>query len=103
MTLEELKERCEKAGFKYAYGLFKKPTKPPHLVAFQTATDNFFADNLVYEKDKPIQLDYTYADKNEEEQNKIENEILGNIAWNKTEEVYLQDEGVWQVSYFFEL
>lgn len=103
MTLEELKERCEKAGFKYAYGLFKKPTKPPHLVAFQTATVNFFADNLVYEKDKAIQLDYTYADKNEEEQNKIENEILGDIAWNKTEEVYLQDEGVWQVSYFFEL
>ena len=103
MTLEELKERCEKAGFKYAYGLFKKTTKPPHLVAFQTATDNFFADNLVYEKDKPIQLDYTYADKNEEEQNKIENEILGDIAWNKTEEVYLQDEGVWQVSYFFEI
>lgn len=103
MILEELKERCEKAGFKYAYGLFKKPTKPPHLVVSQTATVNFFADNLVYEKDKAIQLDYTYADKNEEEQNKIENEILGDIAWNKTEEVYLQDEGVWQVSYFFEL
>ena len=103
MTLEELKTRCENAGFKYAYALFKKPTEPPHLIAFQTATDNFFADNKVYSKDKPIQLDYTYIYKNEEEQNKIENEILGDIAWNKTEEVYLQDEEVWQVSYFFEI
>ena len=103
MTLEELKTRCEKAGFKYAYGLFKEPTEPPHLIAFQTASDNFFADNLVYSKDKSIQLDYTYIDKNEEEQNKIENEILGDIAWNKTEETYLQDGGVWQVSYFFEI
>lgn len=103
MTLEELKTRCENTGFKYAYGLFKKPTEPPHLIAFQPATDNFFADNKVYSKDKPIQLDYTYIYKNEEEQNKIENEILGDIPWNKTEETYLQNEGVWQVSYFFEL
>ena len=66
MTLEELKTRCENAGFKYAYALFKKPTEPPHLIAFQTATDNFFADNKVYSKDKPIQLDYTYIYNNEE-------------------------------------
>ena len=36
-------------------------------------------------------------------ENKIENKILGDIAWNKTEETYLQDEKVWQVSYFFEI
>ena len=30
MTLEELKQRCENAGFKYAYGQFKKETEPPH-------------------------------------------------------------------------
>ena len=103
MTLETLKQRCEKAGFKYAYGSFKEPVEPPHLIAFQTASDNFFADNLVYLKDKPIQLDYTYIEKNEEEQNKIEDEILSDIAWNKSDETYLQDEEVWQVSYFFEI
>ena len=61
------------------------------------------ADNVVYHKDIPIQLDYTYIEKNLDEQEKIENEILGDIAWNKTEETYLQDEEVWQVSYFFEI
>lgn len=103
MTLEELKTKCENAGFKYAYGLFKQPTEPPHLIAISTATENFMADNVVYHKDIPIQLDYTYTEKKLEEQEKIENEILGDIAWNKTEETYLQDEDVWQVSYFFEL
>ena len=103
MTLEELKERCKTAGFQYAYGVFKKPVQPPHLVAIERETDNFMADNKVYLKDKPIQLDYTYTDKNIEEQNKIENEILGDIAWNKTEETYLSDEKIWQVSYFFEI
>lgn len=103
MTLEELKTRCENAGFKYAYGRFKKTIEPPHLVAIIADTNNFMADNLVYLKDMPIQLDYTYIDKNIDEQNLIENTILGDLAWNKTEETYLEDEQVWQVSYFFEI
>lgn len=103
MTLEELKTRCEKEGFKYAYGIFIETTEPPHLIATTIDTDNFMADNKVYHKNTSIQLDYTYIYKNEEEQNKIENKILGDIPWNKTEETYLQDEKVWQVSYFFEI
>lgn len=103
MTLEELKQRCENAGFKYAYGQFKKATEPPHLVAIATGTDNFMADNKVYSKDTPIQLDYTYLVKDLAIQNKIEDEILDDIAWNKSDETYLADEEVWQVSYFFEI
>lgn len=103
MTLEELKTRCENNGFQYAYGVFKEPVEPPHLVTICRDTDNFMADNKVYLKNIPIQLDYTYIDKDIEEQNKIENEILSDIAWNKTDETYLSDEDVWQVSYFFEI
>ena len=103
MTLKELKTRSEKAGFKYAYGQFKRPTEPPHLVAISTGSDNFMADNKVYSKDTPIQLDYTYLIKDVEIQNKIENEILSDVAWNKSDETYLVDEKVWQVSYFFEI
>lgn len=103
MTLEELKQRSENAGFKYAYGKFKKPTEPPHLVAITVGTDNFMADNKVYLKDTLIQLDYTYLEKNITMQNKIEDEILGDIAWEKSDETYLSDEDVWQVSYFFEI
>lgn len=103
MTLEELRTRCINEGFQYAYGKFEQLIEPPHLVAITVDTNNFMADNKVYYGSIPIQLDYTYITKNLEEQNKIENEILGDIAWNKTEETYLQDEEVWQVSYFFEL
>lgn len=103
MTLEELKQRAEEQGFKYAYGLFKKPVEPPHLVAYTTDTDNFMADNHVYQKRTPIKMDYTYENKNQAEQNKIEDHILADIGWNKTEELYLSSENVWQVSYFFEI
>lgn len=103
MTLEELKTKCEAQGFRYAYGVFKHPVEPPHLIAISRDTDNFMADNIVYKKDIPIQLDYTYIDKDIDEQNKIEDIILADVAWNKTEETYLSDEDVWQVSYFFEI
>lgn len=103
MTLKELKQRCENAGFKYAYGQFKKATEPPHLVTMSTGTDNFMADNKVYLKDTPIQLDYTYLTKDVKMEDKIEDEILGDMAWNKSDETYLTDQKVWQVSYFFEI
>ena len=103
MTLEELKQRCKNAGIKYAYGVFKQPVEPPHLVAIMRDTQNFMADNKVYSKDTPIQLDYTYIEKDIDMQNKIEKEILGDVAWNKTEETYLSDEKIWQVSYFFKI
>ena len=103
MTLEELKTRCKNAGFKYAYGKFEKATEPPHLVAITVNTNNFMADDIVYYKKVPIQLDYTYIFKNIKEQEKIENEILGDIAWNKTDETYLSDKKIWQISYFFEI
>ena len=66
MTLEELKTRCEKEGFKYAYGKFEKATEPPHLIAITADTDNFMADNKVYYGPIPIKLYYTYIYKNEE-------------------------------------
>lgn len=103
MTLEELKTRCENQGFQYAYGVFKTVVEPPFLVARSRESNNFNADNKVYLKNTTIQLVYQYLNKNITEQNKIEDIILGDIAWNKSEEVYLSDEKIWQVSYFFEI
>ena len=103
MTLEELKNRCKNLGFKYAYGSFKDVVEPPHLIAIINRDDNFKADNRIYKKYNTIQLDYTYLDKNIEEQDKIEDEILKDVVWEKTQETYLSDEKIWQVSYFFDI
>lgn len=103
MTFQELKSRCDTQKIPYAYGLFKKRVEPPHLVAFEVASENFIADNRVYKKIKQIKMDYTFLDKNLEEQNKIEDIILGDEPWEKTDEIYLQDDQCWQVSYFFNI
>ena len=100
MTLETLKTRCEAQGFQYAYGLFKTPVEPPYLASMCRATNNFKADKIVYNKDMPIQLDYVYVDKNPTEQAKIEDIILADVPWDKSEEVYIESEKVWQVSYY---
>ena len=102
MTLENLKERCEKNGFRYAYGKFEQATALPHLVAAEISTNNFNADNKVYKKKNSIKLDYTYKSKDKNLENKIEEEILNDVVWKKKDETYLSDEEVWQVSYFFE-
>lgn len=103
MTLEELKSRCENNNIQYAYGVFKEPVEPPFLVCTMTGTDNFMADNKVYVKDYPVQLEYIFKNKDLSLEAIIEDTILGDIAWNKTEETYLEDENIFEVSYFFEL
>ena len=101
--LDELATRCEKEKIQYAYGVFPKPVSPPHLVALEPETDNFMADNKVYCRKGNIQLDLTMDYIDFDLIDKVENKILYDIYWNKTEPTYLSDEDIWQVSYFFEI
>ena len=102
-NLDELAERCEKEEIQYAYGVFQEPVSPPHIVALETETNNFMADNIVFNRKGTIQLDVTMDYIDFDLINKIENKILYDICWNKTEATYLSDEKIWQVSYFFEI
>lgn len=103
MTVEELKIRCEKESIQYVYGAFQEPTSPPHLIAKEIDTDNFMADNKVYLRKGSFKLDLTMDYIDFDLIDKVENKILYDVCWNKTEETYLPDEGIWQVSYFFEI
>lgn len=103
MTLEDLDTRCKNENIQYAYGVFQEPVNPPHLVAKETETDNFFAENKVYLRVSAIQLDLTMDYIDFDLIDKVENKILYDVCWNKTETTYLSDENVWQISYFFEI
>ena len=102
MTLQELKTRSEKAGFKYAYSHFNKDVQPPHIIAHKIDSDNFGADNIMYYKINNMQLELTTLKKDLELENKIETEILYDVFW-QSEETYIEDEKVYNVSYFFEM
>ena len=102
-NLEELADRCEKENLQYAYGSYEEEVSPPHLVALETETTNFMAENKVYYRKGTIQLDVTINYIDFDLLDKVENKILYDVCWNKTEATYLSDENIWQVSYFFEI
>lgn len=102
MTLEELKTRAKTSGFNYSYGPFNTSIKPPHLMAKQTDSNNFGADNKVYSTSNKINLELTTNKKDQNLEYKVENEILYDIFWEKVE-TYIDDEKVYNVSYFFEI
>ena len=101
--LDELATRCEKEKIQYTYGNFSEEVKPPHLVALETETNNMMAENKVYYRVGRIQLDLTMDYIDFDLIDKVENKILHDVCWNKTEATYLSDEKIWQISYFFEI
>ena len=103
MTLKELQKLCIDNGFKCIYGNLKEVISLPYLVITSEESTNFSADDKAFFTKTPVELEYTYKDKNLNDQNKIENNILKDFSWRKSDETYLSNERVWQVSYFFEI
>lgn len=103
MTLKDLSERFENAKITYQYGIMPKGTKPPYAFAVVSDSNNFIADNIVYKKIDSIELHYVFATKNIDTEETIENTILGDIAWRKSDETYYLDEEVWEVIYYFNI
>lgn len=103
MTLEELKKRCETAKIKYQYGYVDDGVQPPFLVGVVSDSNNFIADDVVYKKINNIQLFYIYKSKDLSMESTIEDSILYDVAWRKSDEEYFVDEGVWQVIYYFSI
>ena len=66
----------------------------PVSEALEAETDNFGADNIVFYRKNPIQLDLTMDYIDFDLIDKVENKILYDIYWNKTEPTYLSDEKI---------
>ena len=103
MTIKELQKLCMDNGFKCVYGNSKEIISTPYLVITSEESTNFSADDNAFFVKVPVELEYTYKEKNLDDQNKIENNILKDFNYRKSEETYLSSERVWQVSYFFEI
>ena len=103
MTLKDLSDRFEEAEIKYQYGIIPGNTKPPYAFAVVSDSNNFIADNIVYKKIDSIELHYVFINKDIDIEETIENTILGDIAWRKSDETYYVDEEVWEVIYYFNI
>ena len=101
MGLDEIKKALDKTGYPVAYYAFKKHQEPPFICYLETGTNNFFADNEVYQKITQMQVELYTAYKDPIAEAKVEN-ALSLFCWQKTE-TFIETENVYQIMYEFEV
>ena len=86
-----------------AYSHFRDsdvPEAPPYLVYIGNGQDTFEADNTYYWTRNRYQIEYYFTEKNEEQEAAIEKLLLDNgYLYDKTEDVYIEDQGVFVIYY----
>lgn len=89
------------ASYSYFYGSAPIGTSLPYLVAQQTGSDNFAADNKVYSNKYELTLEYYTTKKDEDAEESIE-AILDSLGvfWDKTE-AHDDDQEFYLITYSF--
>lgn len=103
VTLKDLKALLEETGLPVAYGFFRTEEAPdlPFLVYQEAYSNNFAADNVVYQKIAHIQIDLFTKWKEPQTEGKVEN-ALSSFVWEKAEE-YDDAEKVYRITYEIEV
>lgn len=105
MTLKQLKQILDTTGYPVAYKMFSKQTTPslPFIVYFETNSDNFKADNRVYQKVSKINIQLYTKAKSELAQKTLEDILDQNDIVYESYEDYLVEEKVFLISYEIEI
>lgn len=104
MTLFEILTNPETGlGIPCAYSHFRDdevPEAPPYLVYMGDGQDTFDADNTFYWRRNRYQIEYYFTIKDEDQEAAIEKLLLDNgYLYDKTEDVYIEDQGVFVIYY----
>lgn len=104
MTLYQILTDAETGlGIPCAYSHFRGsdvPESPPYLVYLGAGQDTFKADNTFYWSRNTYQLEYYFTEKNEATEANIEKVLLDNgYLYEKSEDVYIESEGVFVIYY----
>ena len=99
MELKELVKILQKLNIPIAYHHFTTSQKPPYLVYKVTSTNNFIADNKVYEKIRKVDIELYTENKSEELEKKLEAILCENEMAFEMFETYIESENVYQVIY----
>ena len=89
-------------GIPAAYSHFKEngPVSPPYIVYLGAGQYTKDADNTHYYRRNQYQIEYYFTKKDEQLEAEIENKLLENgYLYEKSEDVYIEDEGVFVIYY----
>ena len=91
----------QSTGLPCAYSHFKTKQSPPYLVYIGNGQDVFEADNTHYYRQNTYQVEYYFTTKNESNEASIENALLeAGYLYDKSEDIYLEDQGVFLIYYY---
>jgi hypothetical protein len=100
MTLFEI---LQQTGLPCAYSHFSEedsPAAPPYIVYLGGGQDVFAADDTYYHRENRYQIEYYFTKKDEEAETQLEDLLLTNgYLYDKSEDVYIEDEGVFVIYY----
>lgn len=95
-----MKELLEQIGLPFAYSHFEKPIEPPYIVYIGNGQNTFGADDTWHFRKNRYQIEYYYKLKNEANEEAIENILLLNgYNYEKSEDAYIESEGVFVIYY----
>ncbi len=103
MKLEDIAKLLKSTGFPVAYWSFEEKKAPPmpficYMVAY---SNNFGADNTVYQKINHIQVELYTKYKEPQAEEKVE-KALSSFYWEKTE-TYIDTQSCRQILYEIEV
>ena len=94
-------ETLQGTGLPCAYSHFKDPQAPPYIVYIGSGQDDLNADNTHYWRNNRYQVEYYFTTKNEQNEASIEDALLdAGYLYDKSEDVYIEDEGVFVIYYY---
>lgn len=94
-------QTLQSTGLPCAYSHFKEAQSPPYIVYIGNGQETFQADNTHYWKQNTYQVEYYFTTKNESNESAIEDALLGSgYLYDKSEDVYIEDEGVFVIYYY---
>lgn len=93
-------QTLQSTGLPCAYSHFKTKQKPPYLVYIGSGQDTFDADNTHYWRQNTYQVEYYFTEKSETNEAAIEEALLASgFNYDKSEDVYIEEEGVFVIYY----
>lgn len=100
LTPEILKQVLDQYDLPSSFSHFSEPQQPPFITWTCPQTNNFNADNAVYQTIPVLEIElYSRVDILEEEK-KLESYLSENgIVWDKTSETWIDDEKVMMTVY----
>lgn len=102
MTYKELKNVIASIGLPYAYNEFKNGTDvaPPFICfLFTDTSEDFFADNTLYAKIRPLRIELYTDDKDFELEDRVEDALVGAGILFARDEDYIDTEKMYQIVY----